>query len=591
MFKTGWFLLFAAGLLAVMSACKKENTTSELRAVMNDFANSNQKAYIDAEKYSCFIIGEKMRVNSSTGTVVGLTRSDRQCRIDGVDETTNYYAFYPYHLLQDSTTVNLSSGLEGKAVYLPQEQVYRTDASGRQIIDNPMMAVLTNFNPDNNTLHFRNLCALLKINVCTSDAFDAIHVTFGSDNSSHYKLWGSGEIEGDSVVMNGNNENDWRTVILRFPALHYGSPVGEVFYIMIPSVKLNDGESVTVDIKKGNSPVKKYTHTLPANTSVTLRYNRIHTLSTFTFNASMFSVSATQKVVFSPGNLQWSYTGGGSTPTTHDIKGTGYDKGTWRFAPEQFEIIGTDNQYAIGNASGEYTGKASGDANSYTGWIDHFPWGGSGYGHSRPFWYRLNYCSDINNSSLGDYDWGAFNAIYNPKTQNVDPYGTWRTLTEEEFDYMMFQRGNGADTCRYSIVYIQFQSKKVPGTIIYPDGTSKAAIEAILGTLNNNDINANSRKDISETQFKQLEKELGCAFLPDAGRYMGHPYDYSFRTIDFDVTNNGQDNNGFYWADNYNNTFEYASYMYTRAGGYVPVFTSATAYIYFHSVRLVRDVR
>ena len=31
-FKTGWFLLFAAGLLAVMSACKKENTTSELRA-------------------------------------------------------------------------------------------------------------------------------------------------------------------------------------------------------------------------------------------------------------------------------------------------------------------------------------------------------------------------------------------------------------------------------------------------------------------------------------------------------------------------------------------------------------------------------
>ena len=581
-FKIGQFFLLAAGLLAVMSACKKDSGTSELRAVMNDFASSNQKAYIDNEKYSCFIIGEKMRVNSSTGTVTALQRNNRQCTIDGVTDAQDYNAFYPYHLLKDSATENLSSGLEGKSVFFPQEQVYRTDASGRQIIDNPMIAELSGFGSSNNTLHFRNLCALLKITVCTSDAFDAIHVTFGSNNSSHIVLWGSGHISGDSVIMSSGN-NHSREVILRFPALHYGSPIGEDFYIMIPGVKLSSGESVKVDIKNGNSSVKHYT--MNTSSAVTLRYNRIHKLGVFTFNASMFSVAANRKVVFSPGNLQWSYTGGGSTPTTHGIKGTGYDKGTWQFAPEQFEIIGTENQYAIGDASGEYS------QTSYTGWFDHFSWGGSGYGHSRPFWYRLNYCSDINNSSLGDYDWGAFNDIYNPKTGNVDPYGTWRTLTEEEFDYMMFQRGNGADTCRYSIVYIQFQSKKVPGTIIYPDGTSKAAIEVYLGSLNDNEINRNSRKDISETQFKKLEEELGCAFLPDAGRYMGHPYDYSFRTIDFDVTNNGQDNNGFYWADNYNNTFEYASYMFTRAGGYVPEFTSATAYIYFHSVRLARDVK
>ncbi len=585
MFKTGWFLLFAAGLLAVMSACKKENTTSELRAVMNDFANSNQKAYIDNEKYSCFIIGEKMRVNSSTGTVTALQRNNRQCTIDGVTDAQDYNAFYPYHLLKDSATVDLSSGLEGKAVYLPQEQVYKSDASGRQIIDNPMIAELSGFGSSNNTLHFRNLCALLKITVCTSDAFDAIHVTFGSNNSNHYKLWGSGEISGDSVLMNGNNGNDRRTVILRFPALHYGSPVGEDFYIMIPSVKLNDGESVKVDIKNGTSSVKNYTHTLPANTSVTLRYNRIHTLSTFTFNASMFSVSATQKVVFSPGNLQWSYTGGGTNPTTHSINGSGYNKGTWRFAPHQYDNIGAGNTNAYGNASGEYTGKASGgyDANSYTGWIDHFPWGGSGYGDTRPFWYA-NSGFHCNDAVLGNYDWGAFNTIYNPKTQNVDPYGTWRTLSPSEWYYLLYDRGTANSWCRYTIVNISTQSNEtVHGMIIYPDNTKFSDIQSIITDLLQDDINGHSGKLISNSQFAQLE-ELGCAFLPSAGVIS------KWNILELDQ------NNGYYWANSARGVPDacWPDYLYFTNDGGLPqikVTGYTNAKSSFYSVRLVRDVR
>lgn len=585
-FKIGQFFLLAAGLLAVMSACKKENTTSELRAVMNDFANSRQKAYIDAEKYSCFIIGEKMRVNSSTGTVVGLTRSDRQCRIDGVDETTNYYAFYPYHLLQDSTTVNLSSGLVGKGVFFPQAQVYRTDASGRQIIDNPMMAVLTNFNSENNTLHFRNLCALLKINVCTSDAFDAIHVTFGTIGGHEYKVWGSGEISGDSVVMNGNGNDDRRTVILRFPALHYGSPVGEDFYIMIPSVKLNDGESVTVDIKKDNSSVKKYTHTLPANTSVTLRYNRIHTLSTFTFNASMFSVSDTQKVVFSPGNLQWSYI---SSETTHNINGAGYNKGTWRFAPNQYDIIGAANTNAIGTdvtSNPElYNRYFSETYCGYTEWIDLFAWGGSGYEDSRPYFYNSPntyfYCD--NENSLSDYDWGAFNAIYNPKTGNVDPYGTWRTLTKDEWNYMLYTRSGW----RYNFVKIVFGSNnKLPGILIYPDNNYHINTDGGENNVNNPFCvnsglfpNTTSSYDITEAEFDALEK-LGCAFLPNAG-YM------KFNNHNLEVL---EQEHGRYWTSQ---SDYYPYYIYINENGGSPTFnkTSALNRLNFQSVRLVRDVR
>ena len=60
---------------------------------------------------------------------------------------------------------------------------------------------------------------------------------------------------------------------------------------------------------------------------------------TLFFTMECFSVSATSRVVFSPGNLQWSATGGGSAATTHTVSGGGTVAGTWRFAPNQWDTI------------------------------------------------------------------------------------------------------------------------------------------------------------------------------------------------------------------------------------------------------------
>ena len=60
-------------------------------------------------------------------------------------------------------------------------------------------------------------------------------------------------------------------------------------------------------------------------------------------NTMGISISSTLKVLFSPGNLQWSATNGGSTATTHTVAGNGTSEGTWRFAPNQWDIIGTEN--------------------------------------------------------------------------------------------------------------------------------------------------------------------------------------------------------------------------------------------------------
>lgn len=63
----------------------------------------------------------------------------------------------------------------------------------------------------------------------------------------------------------------------------------------------------------------------------------------------LFSVSATKKVYFSKGNLQYQ----AST-------------NTWRFATNQWDRIGSGN---------------SSISSSYSGWIDLFGWGTSGYNH------------------------------------------------------------------------------------------------------------------------------------------------------------------------------------------------------------------
>ncbi|MBR4340313.1 MAG: hypothetical protein IKP89_06840 [Bacteroidales bacterium] len=585
-FKTGRFLMFAAGLLAVMSACKKENTTSELRAVMNDYANSRQKAYIDPEQYNCFVVNETVRVNNSTGVITALERSDRQCVIDEVpvNSGSNYNAFYPAKLLA-SQTVGLSSGLNGVEVNFPQTQECRRDANGNQIIDNPMVAQLSGFDADDNyTLHFNNVCALLKVTVRTQDAYDAIHVTM-----SGQKLWGSGKILGNKVVMDGSATSERETVILSIPG-HTNSPAGEAFYIMIPEVTLSSCTVTVSIIKNGNnSPVKTFERT---GVSGTLEYNKIHTLGNFTFNAKVFTVSSdNDKVIFSPGNLQWSYTNEGTTPTTHSINGinNGYNKGTWRFAPNQFDIIGAGNTKAYGNSNGEYTGKASGDANSYTGWIDHFLWGGSGYGTSRPFYCSVSdgYC---NGSSLGSYDWGDFNTIYNPKTKTNDPYGTWRMLTSDEWDYMLYTRSGW----RYSLVVINFGSNNIEGVLIYPDNNYHINEAGDPNGNNENnpfcvnaDLVPNTRSPIpiTEAEFDILDG-LGCAFLPVAGKMV---YNISQGLI---INNE----NGFYWTSNSikSDPYIYPNYLYiTKWGGHPEVQRGQiyNANNQFMSVRLVRDVR
>ncbi len=506
-----------------------------LRADMASFSvNNNQKAYIDALLYNCFEIGEKVRVNNSTGNVAALERNDRQCDISGVPSATNYYAFYPSDLM--ASNENLSSGVNGKGVTLPRVQEYKY-VNGHQSIQNPMAAELLNAGVDNYTLHFHNLCALFKVNINTLAAFDSIKISINySHGQKHIYLSGAGTVvfstTGDynnrKITM--NNSDVFTDVTLALPQGHTGKPGGESFYIVVPAFKIeNSGNnSLILEIKNGNRVVRKYKKDL--NNGNEILANHIYTLGTFKFDVGLFSVRNGKTVIFAPGNLQWSYTGGGTTPTTHNTNGNiDYRNGTWRFAEHQYDMVGNGNINAHGT---DVTGNNDGarifsdvfDGN-YNGWIDFFPWGGSGFGTTRPFYYN-NSSSDkcfCTNNSLGYYDWGTFNTIYNPKTKEDDPCGTWYTLSAAEWEYVLTQRGQFWENTdhpwwMFNLVKIDRGSDYILGLILYPDTTLDCPIQSIKSETNwmpRNNLRA--QYTITQAEYDTLES-FGCVFLPSAGR-------------------------------------------------------------------------
>lgn len=202
-----------------------------------------------------------------------------------------------------------------------------------------------------------------------------------------------------------------------------------------------------------------------------------------------FSVSVTDKVLFSSGNLQFN-------PAAN----------TWRFAEKQYDIIGDGNQ----NIS-----------NIYNGWLDLFGWGTSGYNGCYPW------LSVIDNAAYGDgannitgtmYDWGLYIDINNTQ-------GEWRTLTKAEWAYVIDSRNNAS--CLRSRATIM----GVHGLILLPDNWVKP--EGIGFVEDAISWSANS---YNESEWTIME-ESHAVFLPAAGdRY--------------ETTINSFNNVGGYWSTN-----------------------------------------
>ena len=268
-----------------------------------------------------------------------------------------------------------------------------------------------------------------------------------------------------------------------------------------------------------------------------------------------FSVSETKQVYFSKGNLQFNAVQG-----THQCADGTTKQGTWRFANRQILFIEESNI----NAS-----------TSYDGWIDLFCWGTSGWNSgAKEFMPYSNpktdsgsnknyYVGNIVSADLiGDYafaDWGVYNAISNGG--NIP--NTWRTLSKDEWEYLLTKR-----------VYAKLLNCDVivagiPGKMLLPDNFYDSW-ESIA------DISTNS--EFNPSQWLRMEK-VGAVFLPNAG---------------YIQTNSYRNDYGRYWTASASTTPS-RWWSETTYGAYIHTYTSNSAsdnygrYLRF-SVRLVKDV-
>ena len=218
-----------------------------------------------------------------------------------------------------------------------------------------------------------------------------------------------------------------------------------------------------------------------------------------------FSVSATQQVYFSQGNLQYQ----AST-------------NTWRFAEHQYDYVGTQTSDVFGYYGGNVSGSDNSSISStYSGWIDLFGWGTG----SNP---------TLSSQIYWDYgtfvDWGSNHISNGGNTAN-----RWRTLTHAEWEYLLYTRTDALSKCGTGNI------NGVGGLIILPDSwtlPSGCSFTSGFATYNPNNYPDWTHNSYTLAQWAQMEA-AGAVFLPAAGRRKG--------TNVFDVGTNG-----YYWSSTSN---------------------------------------
>ena len=242
-----------------------------------------------------------------------------------------------------------------------------------------------------------------------------------------------------------------------------------------------------------------------------------------------FSVSENKQIYFSQGNMQYQ----AST-------------GTWRFAENQYDIIGSNN---------------SNISESYDGWIDLFGWGTSGYNGKNPYMTsetETDYGDGTNDIAGTNYDWGVYNKISNGGNQA----GLWRTLTKNEWEYLIQRRTDAYSKWGVATV------NSVTGLILLPDNWTLPTSVTFTSGANG----AFTQNTYSVDDWTKMETN-GAVFLPVAGLRNG--------TGIYDVGSRG-----YYWSSSHDNDIN--AYSLLIYDGDVNSYNYYTRYIGV-AVRVVQD--
>ena len=181
----------------------------------------------------------------------------------------------------------------------------------------------------------------------------------------------------------------------------------------------------------------------------------------------IFSVGGDRRVSFSRGNLQY-------LPAAN----------LWKFADNQYDYIGNSNKYI---------------KSSYRNWVDLFGWSASNT--TAPF--GVSRSTDVADYSGSFLDWGI-NAICG------DEPGIWRTLTKNEWEYLLNKRTDAKKLRGLA------QVNGINGIIFLPDDWVEIP-ELVFKPITSD----YSQQSFTIQQWLLFEQH-GAVFLPAAGRRDGN---------------------------------------------------------------------
>ena len=452
-------MISMAALLVLAMSCKKnevENNPvgSGFRASLES-QSGDSKTHLENGYDVMWNDRDAIRVVNANGDVAdfrtnGVTTDGYADFLPIVSTSDEFYkpaykAYYPESLYD----------AESGKVSLPATQVHATVNGAGSFGNgyNPMAAC------DNNKfLHFKNICGMLVLNLKGTCKVSNIVITSKVEEN----LWGKGNLTLTSTKVELGTLSEGSKIITLNCNSEQLTETAKSFYFVLPAGSLASGFDVVLTDSEG----KVWKGSASTNTLISQnKITRMPALTVVTKTegelSGKFSVSPTKQITFSQGNLQFQ----AST-------------GTWRFAPNQWDIIG--------NVAGNTT--ASPARETQSAWVDLFGWGDL---------TGINYVEDYRAYSWTD-DWGT----------KIGP--GWRTLeltgkTSGEWYYLINGRNNAGNLRGEGIV------NGVKGLIVLPDNWVKPGDVSFASGSNY------SSNTYDSGQWAKMEA-AGAVFLPSAGK-------------------------------------------------------------------------
>lgn len=338
--------------------------------------------------------------------------------------------------------------------------------------------------------------------------------TLSADNALlGLQLTGNDEL--GKIVL--TNPADSKTYTLNCTGVKLTSEA-KLFYIVVPAGEWANGFVVDMyanDDTRIGILKKASSATFTASTSMAMPTKDV--------TARYLSMCNGRRLVFSHGNLQYH-------PKNNE----------WRFAESQLDYIGVENTHA------NFINP------SYDGWLDLFGWStdNSNFGLS---------------ANSGDYAGGDF-VDWGKNTISGYAPNTWRTMTKDEWEYLIKNRPNASSLQGVA------QVNGVNGLILLPDNWICPAGVTFRPGFNDRYLYA-EYQTFTADQWLQFE-EAGAIFLPAAG----------IRRLGKDVSNDTQFSR-IWSATGYDNNNAYYLYFLTDIA-----YMNTTNRSHGHSVRLVRNL-